>query len=82
MFSVQYLLTRQPVIGIVALMSPFTFPQRIAYVAGGSMVIASVILIILFRSNYRLHRRESCLVGLWLAYIIAEVLVSESFSVS
>ena len=71
------------VIGIVALMSPFTFPQRIAYVAGGSMVIASVILIILFRSNYRLRRRESLiLVGLWLAYIIAEVLVANHFSVS
>lgn len=71
------------VIGIVALMSPFTFPQRIAYVAGGSMVIASVILIILFRSNYRLHRRESLiLVGLWLVYIIAEALVANHFSVS
>ena len=68
------------VIGIVALMSPFEFPERIAYVAGGFMVVASVVIVLLFRSNYRLHRRESViLIMLWIVYIIAEVLVAEYF---
>jgi cation:H+ antiporter len=71
------------VIGIVALMSPFEFPQRIAYVAGGFMVVASVVIVLLFRSNYRLHRRESViLIMLWIVYIIAEVLVAEYFPLS
>lgn len=71
------------VIGIVALMSPFEFPERIAYVAGGFMVAASIVLVILFRSNYRLHRREALiLVAMWLIYIIAEVLVAECFPIS
>ena len=71
------------VIGIVALMSPFEFPERIAYVAGGFMVAASIVLVILFRSNYRLHRREALiLVAMWLIYIIAEVLVAEYFPIS
>lgn len=66
------------VIGIVALMSPFAFPQRIAYVAGGFMVMASITLVILIRTNYHLRRRESLLLfGLWVIYIATEIFVAE-----
>lgn len=68
------------VIGIVALISPFDFPQRIAYVAGGFMVAASIVLVILVRTDYHLYRRESLLLfGLWAIYIVTEILVAEYF---
>ena len=68
------------VIGIVALMSPFTFPQRIAYVAGGFMVVASIVLVVLIRTDYHLHRREALfLFGLWLIYVATEIFVAEQF---
>ncbi len=71
------------VIGIVAIMSPFEFPERIAYTAGGFMVLASILLVILFRTGYRLHRRESLLLlGLWLIYILAELIASGELSLS
>lgn len=62
------------VVGFIAVLSPFSFPQRIAYIAGITMVIASVILLILMRSNRRLGRREGIALALvWLAYVLLEV---------
>lgn len=69
------------VIGIVALMSPFEFPARIATVAGGFMILASVVLVVLFRTQGKLHRRETIILALiWVVYIASEIVVAEYFS--
>lgn len=67
------------VIGLVAILTPFEFPERIAYVAGGFMVAASVVLVVFFRSHGRLTRKESLLLALiWIVYIITELVVAHS----
>lgn len=65
------------VVGIVALISPFSFPQTITYVAGGFMVAASVILLAFMHTGYRISKREAILLILvWLTYIATELLVN------
>ena len=67
------------VIGIVSMIGTVTFPPRIAYVAGGFMVLASVVLMIMFKTNYKIQRREAIwLVLIWLAYVITEVTLSSA----
>lgn len=69
------------VIGIVPMIGTITFPPRIAYVAGGFMVLASVVLMIMFKTNYKIQRREAIwLVLIWLAYVITEVTLSSATS--
>lgn len=65
------------VIGLVALVNPVTFPQRIAYIAGGFMVAASVLLLYFFRSKLRVGRQEALLLAsVWVVYIAFEFLFS------
>lgn len=67
------------VIGIVSMIGTVTFPPRIAYVAGGFMVFASVVLIAMFKSKHKIDRREAIwLVLIWVAYVIAEVVLSST----
>lgn len=64
------------VIGVVALIGPFDFPARIAYIAGIFMVVSSIILVFFIKSHYRVKRPEAVfLLLIWLAYIAVEVLV-------
>ncbi len=63
------------VIGLVALIAPFDFPIRIAYIAGSFMVISSILLVIFIRTNYRIGRREGIvLLLMWFLYIAVELL--------
>ncbi len=65
------------VIGLVAVISPFSFMPRVAYIAGGFMIVSSIVLVILLRSNYRLRRKEGIiLLALWIFYIITELVVA------
>lgn len=65
------------VIGLVAMISPLNFPPIIAYVAGGWMVVASIILLTLIKTRYRLTRPEAfILVFVWLLYVASEITVS------
>ena len=66
------------VIGIVALINPVTFPQKIAYIAGGFMVFAAIMLIYFFKSRLRVGRKEAILLALaWVVYIICEFVTAE-----
>lgn len=66
------------VVGLVALIQPFDFPVRIAYVAGIFMFVASVVLVFFIRTNYRIGRREAlALALLWLIYIVFELLIND-----
>lgn len=66
------------VIGLVAIINPFDFPVRIAYIAGVFMVASAIILVTFIKTNYRIRRPEALiLVLIWLAYIAAELLVND-----
>lgn len=61
------------VVGILALINPFTFPQRIVYVAGLFMVGMSIILLQLMRSDRTLTKEEAYLLfSLWLIFVFTE----------
>lgn len=65
------------VVGIVAMISPVTFSRSIAYVAGGFMVVSSLILLYFMHTNRRISRREVIvLVAVWVAYILAELIIN------
>ncbi|NCU30758.1 sodium:calcium antiporter [Candidatus Saccharibacteria bacterium] len=69
------------VVGIVAIISPFYFPQIIAYIAGGFMVISSMILINYMRTRLRVVRREAILlIIIYIVYIACELIANASTS--
>jgi cation:H+ antiporter len=61
------------VVGILALINPFFFPQKIVYVAGLFMVAASIILLQFMHSDRALTKKEAyCLFVLWLIFVFVE----------
>ncbi len=65
------------VVGILALISPFSFPQKIVYSAGIFMVTASVILFRFMNSGKNISKKEAMsLFIFWLAFVIAELFLS------
>jgi cation:H+ antiporter len=65
------------VVGILALVDPFAFPQKIIYVTGSFMVIASFVLFRFMRSGHALTRRESfILLAFWAVFVAVEFLAS------
>lgn len=61
------------VVGLLALISPFSFPIKIIYVTGLFMVVASYILFRFLRSGRTLSRREALLLFLfWVIFILVE----------
>ncbi len=66
------------VVGLVAVIEPFSFPRTIAYVAGSFMVLGSVFLIRSMRSQYKIVRREAAvLLAIWVLYIATELIVNQ-----
>lgn len=65
------------VVGILAVINPFSFPQKIIYITGLFMVLASVILFIFMRSGKVLSKRESyILLIFWLTFVLVEFLAN------
>lgn len=65
------------VIGILALLNPFTFPKVMIYVAGVFMVAAAFILFTFMRSGYTLTKREAfVLFFFWATFAFVEFIVS------
>lgn len=61
-------------VGLIALISPFSFPRTIVYSTGAFMLSASVILFYFMRSGRFLSRRESLvLLVFWLGFIATEL---------
>lgn len=61
------------VVGILALVRPFAFPQKIIYITGGFMVLASVFLFVFMRSKRTLSRKEGIWLFLfWLVFVLVE----------
>lgn len=65
------------VVGILALVNPFAFPQKIIYITGAFMVAASFVLFHFMRTGRTLTRREaSMLLAFWLVFVIVEFLAN------
>lgn len=61
------------VVGILALINPFAFPQKIIYITGAFMVAASLILFGFMRSGRTLSKKEAYLLfGFWLIFVMVE----------
>ena len=66
------------VVGILALISPFSFPQKIIYITGMFMVTASFVLFRFMRSGRILSRKEAyMLVAFWLVFVLVEFIVNK-----
>lgn len=65
------------VVGIIALVNPFAFPQKIVYITGVFMVLASFILFRFMRSGRALTRREAMILFVfWVVFVIVEFLAN------
>lgn len=66
------------VVGILALVAPFSFPVRIIYITGMFMVAAAFILFRFMRSGQMISRRESyLLIMFWLVFVIFEFIANQ-----
>jgi cation:H+ antiporter len=65
------------VVGLLALISPFSFPQKIIYSAGIFMVISSFVLFYFMRSGKTLSKKESyLLLSFWILFVFVEILLN------
>ena len=64
------------VVGILALISPFSFPVSIVYITGAFMLAASLLLLHFMRSGRMVSKREGyLLLAFWIAYAVIEFIV-------
>lgn len=65
------------VIGLLALISPFYFPQKIIYSTGIFMVASSFMLFYFMRSGRFLSKRESYfLLSFWILFVFVEIILN------
>ncbi len=65
------------VVGVLALVKPFFFPQKIIYITGMFMVVASVFLFTVMHSGRIITRKEALVLFLfWIAFILTEFFTS------
>ncbi|TSA44509.1 sodium:calcium antiporter [bacterium] len=65
------------VVGILALINPFSFPQRIIYITGLFMVGAAFILFRFMRSGKTISRREGlALFIFWIIFVLVEFIAN------
>ena len=68
-------------VGIIAMISPFSFPISIVYVSGAFMVIASLMLLKFMHSGRMITVKEGyMLLAFWLAYAVIEIIVNMAVS--
>lgn len=61
------------VVGILATINPFAFPQKIIFVTGTFMVFASLVLFMFMRSGQSINKREAFhLLGFWILFVVVE----------
>lgn len=66
------------VVGILAVVNPFSFPIKIIYITGLFMVIASFVLFHFMQSGRTLSRREAWMLFIfWLVFALVEFAVNQ-----
>lgn len=67
------------VVGILALVSPFYFPQKIIFVTGIFMVTASFILFYFMKSGRTITKKEAWhLLLFWIVFVLVEFMVNQN----
>lgn len=62
------------VLGILAVISPFSFSRSVIFITGAWMLAASLVLIILMRRKWNLTRGKGLiLLAIWLCYVAVEI---------
>ncbi len=70
------------VVGILATISPFSFPLRIVYSAGIFMVISSILLFTFMKTEMTISKTEAVfLLATWLTFITVESLLGNIWSI-
>ncbi|MCW1892606.1 MAG: hypothetical protein KIH65_005240 [Candidatus Uhrbacteria bacterium] len=65
------------VVGILALVSPFSFPTKIVYVTGVFMVLASFMLFAFMKSGRRISKKEAiALFAFWATFVLVEFAIN------
>jgi len=65
-------------VGILALINPFSFPQRIIYITGAFMVLASFVLFNFMKTGRKISRKEATLLFFfWLIFVLVEFIVNK-----
>ncbi len=65
------------VLGILAIVKPFHFPESIVYSAGSFMVISSIVLLYFMNSDKKLTKKEGYLLLLiWITFVIVELFIN------
>jgi len=65
------------VVGILAVISPFSFPVKIIYITGAFMVVASLVLLSFMKSGRKISRKEGfMLLAFWVIYALTEFIMS------
>jgi cation:H+ antiporter len=65
-------------VGILALINPFSFPQRIIYITGVFMVLASFVLFNFMKTGRKISRKEALLLFFfWLIFVLVEFIVNK-----
>ncbi len=66
------------VVGVLAVISPFSFPVKIVYITGVFMVVASLVLLRFMLSGRKISKKEGLmLLAFWLIYAVVEFVVSK-----
>lgn len=61
-------------VGLLAAISPFSFPQRIVYVTGVFMFVSAFILFYFMRSGKNISKKEGvALAAVWLLFVVIEL---------
>jgi cation:H+ antiporter len=65
------------VVGILATINPFFFPQKIVYVTGSFMFVAACILSFFMRTGKTISKKESILLLLfWIIFVVTEYMIN------
>jgi len=65
------------VVGILALINPFSFPQKIIYTSGIFMVVASFVLFHFMRTGKSLSKKEGLLLlCFWVLFVLVELMLN------
>ena len=65
------------VVGILSLISPFSFPLKIIYSTGIFMVLSSFLLFYFMRSGKTITKKESYLLfSFWLIFVFVEIILN------
>ncbi len=65
------------VVGLLALISPFNFSQKIIYSTGIFMVVSSFLLFYFMRTGRTLSKKESyLLLSFWMLFVLVEILIN------